>query len=322
MRILKTAFCAAFDTLGGPQVTRWRNRHGLRILMYHRFSSQASLATQCAHLKKHYTLLSLDEVADHLENSKPFPRNSVALTVDDGYRDFLEVAFPIFARFGIPVTLFVVSRFIDGEIWLWPDVVRYLFEHTSRSEVTVELPDGNVVLFDLHTPDKRIAASRSVTQKAKEMRNSERLVFLDELPKRLQVAIPRNPPAGSEPMSWQEIRHVSRAGIKIGAHTRTHPILSRISSSQDVRDEVAGSKVRIEEQLQEAVRHFCYPNGKIADIGGVAIEAVSAAGYSSAVTTEIGLNDTGTDKLLLKRIGVEPDLSEQYFRRCVAGFRI
>lgn len=290
--------------------------------MYHRFIGPGSLAAQCAHLKKHYSLLSLDAVAGHLESARPFPENSVALTVDDGYRDFLDVAYPIFLHFGIPVTLFVVSCFVDGEIWLWPDIVRYVCERSPLPRVQIGLADGNVVALDLHTPEKRIQASRFLTEKTKLMTNSQRLAFLRELPKLLKVAVPEEPPEESKPLSWHELRQLSGGGVDIGAHTRNHPILSRVSSSEEMRDEIAGSKARIEEQLQKPVKHFCYPNGKTADIGTAAVEAVSAAGYSSAVTTEVGLNDSREDKLLLKRIGVEPDLSEHYFQRCVTGFRL
>src|SRR5438067_1534643 len=109
MKRLKILGRRAFDKLRGPEVVRWTNRHALRILMYHRFPNQGLLAKQCDYLQKHYNLLSLDQVADYLETGRPFPANSTAVTVDDGYRDFLDVAYPIFSRCGIPITLFVVT---------------------------------------------------------------------------------------------------------------------------------------------------------------------------------------------------------------------
>src|SRR5437667_11433043 len=75
---------------GGVNLMRRAGRRGVRILLYHRFpaSARASLEAQCAHLRRHYHLVSLDEVAGWLHNADRLPHNSLAVTVDDGYRDF------------------------------------------------------------------------------------------------------------------------------------------------------------------------------------------------------------------------------------------
>jgi len=67
------------------------------------------------------------------------------------------------------------------------------------------------------------------------------------------------------------------------------------------------------------VLHFCYPNGKIRDIGPAAAEAVRAAGMRTAVTAEPGLNQARQDAFMLKRIGADPSHEEKYFARSLAG---
>jgi peptidoglycan/xylan/chitin deacetylase (PgdA/CDA1 family) len=115
---------------------------------------------------------------------------------------------------------------------------------------------------------------------------------------------------------------MAAAGIEFGAHTRTHPILSRVTSAEELADEIAGSKRQIELQLGRPVDHFCYPNGSNEDFGADAVAAVRAAGFRTAVTTEKGINYPGAAGFRLVRIGVEPGLDQDYFERCAAGFRV
>jgi peptidoglycan/xylan/chitin deacetylase (PgdA/CDA1 family) len=95
---------------------RWLNRCGLRILMYHRFSDRAALARQCAHIRRHYHPVSMAAVADWLHAGHSLPPYALAVTVDDGYGDFQEAGYPVFAEYGIPVTVFLVNRFPGRQV--------------------------------------------------------------------------------------------------------------------------------------------------------------------------------------------------------------
>jgi len=114
---------------------------------------------------------------------------------------------------------------------------------------------------DLYAGSERVTAAietavaGSVTEAAKKLPDAERLAFLQSLPRELQIALPAEAPAEYEPMSWEEAREVAAGGIELGAHTCTHPILSRLASAQQLADEIAGSKCRIEEQLDRCVSH-------------------------------------------------------------------
>jgi len=94
-----------------------------------------------------------------------------------------------------------------------------------------------------------------------------------------------------------------------------------MADPEELRDEIAGSKARIESELGRPVLHFCYPNGKMRDIGPVAAEAVRAAGMRTAVTAEPGLNQVHQDAFLLNRIGADPGHEDLYFQRGLAGWR-
>ncbi|MBM3216355.1 polysaccharide deacetylase family protein [Candidatus Poribacteria bacterium] len=61
-------------------------------------------------------------------------------------------------------------------------------------------------------------------------------------------------------LTWQMLRELSAEGMDIGAHTRTHPFLSRLAPDR-ARDELASSKARIEDRVGVAVRALAYPYG-------------------------------------------------------------
>src|SRR5260370_27746941 len=114
---LKHVARVAFHKAGGVPMARWIHRKGLRILMYHRFSDRDALARQCAHLRAHYAPVSMAQVAAWLEHGAALPQNALAITVDDGYRDFYQVAYPVFREHAIPATVYLVSEFLDRKLW-------------------------------------------------------------------------------------------------------------------------------------------------------------------------------------------------------------
>jgi len=284
---------------------RFQNRSAIRILMYHRFAGmEREFAAQCDHLLKHYRPISLSGAMQEPGS------NAVVITVDDGYRDFYASAFPILRSRGIPAIVFLVTDFLDRRGWIWTEQVRYVVERTSVQQFDVA---GVRV-------SREPGASAALKEKLKTMPNSTRLTAIEELQRNARVQIPADPPAGSEPLTWDEVREMARAGIEFGGHTRTHPILSRVDSIDQLDAEIAGCKARIEAELQSSVHHFCYPNGRLEDVNPEVIQATRRAGYRSAVSTVVGLNRSGADPFLLRRLGVNPDVPMAWFERTVAGF--
>ncbi len=286
----------ALHRAGGLQAARWWNRAALRILMYHRFHDRAGLARQCAYLRANYQPVSMSAVCDWLHEGRALPPHAVAVTVDDGYRDFAEVAYPVFAEYGIPVTVYLVTDFLDGKQWLWFDRVMYAYRCAGR--------------------DGRERAVYAAT-----LSEAERQQLVEALPAQLGVEMPSPVPDEFAPMSWDAVRVLAESGVEFGAHTKTHPILSGVTDAVALSDEVAGSKARIESELNRPVLHFCYPNGKIQDIGAAAVEAVRVAGIRTAVTAEPGINRKGQDAMLLRRMAADPGHEGEYFRQGLAGLR-
>ncbi len=309
---------------GGIRLARHMSRQGLRILTYHRFGDpggawEKALQQQCVHFRRYYHPVSLTEAAAMLRSARPLPPRSLVITIDDGYRDCLP-ACRLFRSFGIPVTVYVATDFLDGLTWLWTDVARWAFQQTSVAEWEYRGPSGPV-RFSLVSPALRRLAQFQIIETLKLASNAERLQWIRELPRQLGVSLPPQPPPDLAPLSWEEVGSLAGQGVEFGAHTRSHPILSRLAGETELRHEVDGSRARIEQEIGRPVLHFCYPNGRPQDLSPLAVEVVRRAGFQTAVTTAPGLNYRGADSLLLKRLGVEPDLSPFDFQTVLTGLR-
>lgn len=301
---------------------RFVNRKAARILMYHRFAADTTgLREQCEHIRNHYQPITLSSLAESLIEQKPLPHNALTVTVDDGYRDFFTNAFPVLHEYGIPATVFLVTDFLDRNLWLWWNQIEYAFRQTSKDTLDLDLSDYGSRRFSFHAAEEKDKIWIEVAELLTTVDNSRRLEALEQIFSSLDVDIPSSPPAEWTALSWEEVGQMARKGIEFGAHTRTHPILAQIDNQTIVQDEIEGSKIRIEEQLGMPIKHFCYPNGGRADFNDETIAIVKKCGFQTAVTTERGMISDNADPFLLRRIGVEPYGNTPYFRELLAGIR-
>ena len=108
-------------------------------------------------------------------------------------------------------------------------------------------------------------------------------------------------PSGEIPgklMDREAVREWLAAGHQIGSHTLTHPFLSRIPIEQ-AKEEIIGSKKKLEDLFGLETAHFCYPYG---DCNAAVRDLVKEAGYRTACTTQFGVNRRDTDRYSLRRL--------------------
>lgn len=98
-------------------------------------------------------------------------------------------------------------------------------------------------------------------------------------------------------MDAAQVREWIAAGHEIGAHTLTHPWLTRISASK-AREEITASRKKLEDMFGRPIQHFCYPYG---DWNEAVRDLVADAGYLTACTTQPGVNTAADSPFALKR---------------------
>ncbi|AMJ59562.1 polysaccharide deacetylase family protein [Bosea sp. PAMC 26642] len=229
-----------------------------------------------------YDLVSLDEAASRLANPRQ-GRFFVALTFDDGYRDTLDHAWPVLAKYDAPWTMFVTTGFADHSARLWwielEEAIRAL------PEIAVELPSGRFFARSGTDVEKQQAFEKLYWR----LRAEPEAILLSTISDlACQAGIDGPGITERECLPWGTLRALSGApGVTIGAHTLTHPMLARHDDAF-ARAEIANSKARIEAELGIPVRHFCYPVGDPTSAGPREFALAREAGFAAAVTTRPG----------------------------------
>ena len=288
--------------------------------MFHSFheADEGNVEALCQHIALHFEPVTLSAI---VEGTK-LPKNAITVTIDDGYRNFLQHGHPIFRRHGISTTIYAVSGFADQRLWLWPDQVAFAIDNSGQKSLDVSMEGRAPLLLTLTSAPERRSAAGLLTEALKQIPNQRRLAFLATLPGLCKVEIPFAPPPAYAALSWDELRALAAEGVEIGCHTETHPILSRISNPDHLRREIRGAKEEMEQRLGFTVRHFCYPNGKTADVGNMAIECVRDSGYASAVTCSWGLNSVQESAFQIRRVPLDSQIDSGYAVELLAGLHM
>lgn len=235
-------------------------------------------------------MISLGALCARLSHGE-FPKQTVCLTVDDGYRDFHTIGAPILSEFG-SATVFVTSRLIDGDFWCWWDRIEYIFDHTRRDRASLAVGDGPECFFAWDSEQDRNAAREAFTDACKEIPDEAKWAAIHSLEQILGVEVPSRPPEKYRGMTWEDVRRLQKQGFEFGGHTVTHPILSRMAPEQ-AEWEVVESLRAIERNTGVKPTTFAYPNGRECDFSNHVIEVLKREGVVGAVTGEWGVVSKG-----------------------------
>jgi len=275
------------------------------ILTYHRVNDDgdpffsalptAVFERQMRHVARNYRVLPLEDLVERLQRGG-LPRNTLAITFDDGYRDNLTHAAPILSRLGLPATIFLATGFIGTAEVPWFDRLAHGLKKSTMD--VVRTPWGDELA--LSGLPARMRAMERTLEHFKRVPDEERHRGLDELLTALGVTDQRI--FKNLMLSWDDVHAVRGLGFSIGAHTVNHPILSRVTP-QRAWTEILGSRTMIESACGAAPRAFAYPNGGTEDYTETVKRLVREAGFTCAVTTRFGLNTSNTNPWELRRGG-------------------
>jgi len=122
-------------------------------------------------------------------------------------------------------------------------------------------------------------------------------------------------------LNWQEVNELHLNNIDIGSHTVTHPKLISLTP-QEVEIELTHSKASIEDRLGKSCDSFSYPYAFPEENREFVIylkQILVHSGYHNSVTTIVGTIGKNADPYLIKRIPVNSDDDEQFFKTKLEG---
>jgi peptidoglycan/xylan/chitin deacetylase (PgdA/CDA1 family) len=265
----------------------------------------------------------------------------VAVTFDDGYANNLYQAAPLLERHEVPATVFVTTGVLvqNREFW-WDELRRLLLRPKTLPERLSLSINGNTYEWKLdcttprdndrlrglqifcknskHRPTSREAVLHCIHTLLKHSSEEDRRKVLDALAK--WASAPTYPRSTHRPLTADEVARLAESKlIDIGAHTVTHPVLSTLSVSMQ-REEIHGSKTRLEEILGRQVTSFAYPFGSQRDYTSETVRLAQQAGFDCACANFRDVIFSGADCYQLPRIPVRNWEEDEFSRRL--GFRL
>lgn len=317
----------ALDALSGYSLFGSFTRNTATVFMLHEIGpsggetartgalSSDLLETYLSYLDRHgYRVISLQDYVEALRAGGS-TKKAVVFTVDDGHRTFYEHGYPQFRRRGLPVTVFLVSDFIEKAQFLWWQKIELALASTDRPSVDLTEIGGRQEA--LGTEANRKGVAERITDYCKRIPNAARLELVDRLVETLGVECGQ-PRGRYAPLSWDEVGEMQRNGVEFQPHTKTHPILSQMSRAE-VLAELGESRQIIEARTGRRAEIFCYPNGTATDFSDETIDCLRETGYRAAVTSMAGFDGTKreSDLFRLKRHAVP--FSFAVFKQYVSG---
>jgi len=258
--------------------------------------SAATFRKQMEYVAKHFRVISLEQMVQELDSNADRDQ-AIVVTFDDGYLGTFTEAFPILQEYKIPATVYLAAGAIDSGELLWYDRI---FQCLQIAPTDLTLGLATTRQFKLDSRTSRIATAEQVVIYLRSLPNNERKAWCAQF-ERL-VPLPKSALGGAM-ASWSQVRRMHEAGIQFGAHTMTHPVISRLDLDT-MRLEIGQSKALIEHKLGTAVDHFAFPFGKSRDCGTGAAQVLKELGFRTAVTSITGLNQARADAFRLRRVVV------------------
>jgi peptidoglycan/xylan/chitin deacetylase (PgdA/CDA1 family) len=232
-------------------------------------------------LRRSHRVISLDEMVDGLLHRQDM-QNTVSITFDDGYENNVSVAAPILTDFNMSAAFFLTSGFIGSARCIWTDLLEKSLDMTQCDHV--QLPEGTTRIPIKSFNEKRFALT-SIKSALKLKPHADLQPAVARLVQQLGLT-DFSAEGDYRFMSWSQARQLVSAGFEVGAHSVTHPILSRLPF-EDAAAEILESRDQVQRETGKCSPTFCYPNGKSADFN-IDLVNLCRNHFKASLSTERG----------------------------------
>ena len=263
-------------------------------------------------MARNFNVLPLAQAIERLR-TKSLPARAAAITFDDGYADNVENALPVLTRYGLNATFFIGSAYLNGGR-MWNDSI---IEAVRRApEPILDFRSLDLGSYPSANIDQRRETATALIRDLKHRSQDERSCLTHEI---CDIVGTELPP--SLMMRDEQVLELCRAGMGIGAHTATHPILTRLSA-QEARSEIASGREYLATLTGQPVELFAYPNGFPGrDYTAEHVKTVRDLGFKAAFSTASGAASADSDLFQLPRFTPWDTTPGRFLLRLVLNYR-
>ena len=335
--IIRKLFARVCDRFGLIDA-RYRilsNNHFV-ILMYHRVipESKARLKVQAGmyvdpltfemhlkYLKEKFDILPLHEIPTliHKTNNSNCGRMRAFLTIDDGWRDNYEFAFPLLNKYEIPATIFLPTGYIGTKKMFWTDQLALLLgglENITDDQKMSRI-SNRIAQEIINIRGNYSEHYENIVGRLNNTTQDEIISCISEISSHFHIDLQNSE---RHYLTMEELHEMGKSGlIFYGSHTVNHKTLTSLNR-QDVKRELEQSKDWLlnNKLVEHEFIPFSYPNG---DFNSNIEKMVKSAGYHLALTTKRKLNNINAGIFDLGRVNIHQDMtsSKSMFAARIAG---
>ena len=279
---------------------------------------------QLQFVKDQYNVISPEEFLLWCEAGRELPPRSLLLTCDDGLRNSLSDMLPILQEFELECLFFVTGASLSQTpTMLWYEEL-YLMFLAAPESVPLELLEIGL-RADTNQQERR-SLWWALVKTLSQYDWNRRRTLLGRI--RMQLGLSekwdaqyREDPVLSRRFSvlnQSELHQLAGAGMCIGAHTLSHPMLSQSSLDAAWR-EISDSKHGLEQALGHEIWAFAYPFGDSFSVTSREVQMARRAEFKGAFLNVGGGFGTATPKFALPRVHITAEMSLVEFEAHISG---
>jgi len=289
--------------------------------------SITAFRSQLRLLKRHYNVISPDHFLSWLRGLEELPVRAVLLTCDDGLLNNLTTMLPMLQEEGLQCLFFVTGR-ASGEAsaMLWYVELYLMLMAVQGDHPPFDWRRSLVPAVPADAGGRRACWLQSMKTlscldaegRADLLREAARMWGLD---REWKLRYQEDPLLRQrfQLLRAPELKQLADAGMSIGAHTMSHPVLSE-QPAELARGEIADCQQILERCSGQPVWAIAYPFGDPASVGNRECQLAEAAGYECAFMNVGGPIGAGCSKFSLPRVHLTAEMSLPVYEAHISGF--
>lgn len=254
--------------VGRLLLTYNRSKNRVPVLVFHKIIPEYDATWPGIHpelfekillqLKKHYTIRP---ISDLLTKNPGELKDACFITFDDGYKDYLDYAYPILKRHQIPSALFVLPYQISNKGHIWTSTISFFIKHYTFNEIE-EFFKKHDLRIENHENDY-FKLNLSISRQLCKMEHVSRMKIINDLRAKFSED---DRFIENELLTFQELKALNPKLTQIESHSFTHPSFKIETDEPYIIQELKESKEVIEKELGKEVIAFAFPFAEYNDL--------------------------------------------------------
>ena len=322
MSFLRNTFFKLLYHSGGGKILLNRNRKKNRVpvLVFHKIIPEYDQIWPGIHpqlfekiivlLKKHYVIQPLNAL--YLGDSPLIKlQNACFITFDDGYKDFLDYAYPIMRKHKAFSSLFVLPYQLSNRGHIWTSTIIFFTKHYSFDEIDEFLKARNIAV-KYRNKNNGFILNLDITIHLCALKQQDRMAIVNDLRKKF---VEDKRVIQNELLSFDELRMLDPILVDVESHSLTHPGFRNENDLEFIETELRESKEIIERELNSKVSAFAFPFANFNDISIDTAKRIYRMSFTD-INDFVDLKKLETEpeyKYNLPRFNIHHDSAEEVF---------